>query len=66
MKKLEIYMNNNGGEFVVMEEATISILSWGSPIGLGIFLVGLGYLIKASETLMLNMQRAKHSNYSYS
>jgi len=41
-------MNNNEGEFVVIEEATIiSILSWGSPIGLDIFLVGLGYLIKS-------------------
>ena len=46
MKKLKIYMNNNGGKFAVMEGVIISILSWGSPIGLSIFLVGLSYFIK--------------------
>lgn len=39
-------MNNNGGKFAIIEDVIILILSWGSPIGLSIFLVGLGYLIK--------------------
>jgi hypothetical protein len=31
---------------MAVEDVLLPLLFWGSPIGLGIFFVGLGYLIK--------------------
>ncbi len=31
---------------MALEDILLSILTWGSPIGLGVFFIGLGYLVK--------------------
>lgn len=33
---------------MAFEDVLLPLLSWGSPIGLGIFFAGLGYLIKCA------------------
>jgi len=38
----------DGGERMALEDALFPLLFWGSPIGLGIFFAGLGYLVRAS------------------
>ncbi len=38
-------------KFVSLEGVIISIFSWGSPVGLGIFFIGLGYLLKCIFSL---------------
>ena len=37
-----------GGERMALEDVLLPLLFWGSPIGLGIFFAGLGYLIKCA------------------
>jgi hypothetical protein len=39
---------NAGGEQMALEDVLLPLLFWGSPIGLGIFFIGLGYLIKSA------------------
>lgn len=33
---------------MAVEDVLLPLLFWGSPIGLGIFFIGLGYLIKCA------------------
>jgi hypothetical protein len=33
---------------VALEEVLLPLLLWSSPIGLGVFFIGLGYLIKST------------------
>ncbi len=33
---------------MALEDVLLPLLFWGSPIGLGVFFIGLGYLIKCA------------------
>jgi hypothetical protein len=33
---------------MAVEDVLLPLLFWGSPIGLGVFFIGLGYLIKCA------------------
>jgi len=35
---------------MAFEDVLLPLLFWGSPIGLGIFFIGLGYLIKCAAS----------------
>ncbi len=43
---------------MALEDVLLPLLSWGSPIGLGIFFAGLGYLIKCA----VGVARADNKN----
>ena len=46
-------------DFLVLEEVIISIFSWGSPVGIGIFLIGLGYILKSIFSLANKVDKEK-------
>ncbi len=49
---------------MVLEEIIISVFSWGSPVGIGIFLIGLGYLFKSIVSSASAVNKGKRKNES--
>jgi hypothetical protein len=51
-----------GGEGIMAFEDTLfTVLFWSGPIGLGVFFVGLGYLIKCVANATKKENRSKES-----
>jgi hypothetical protein len=46
---------------MALEDALLPLLSWGSPIGLGIFFAGLGYLIKCAAVAARKEKNSKET-----
>jgi hypothetical protein len=46
---------------MALEDVLLPLLFWGSPIGLGIFFAGLGYLIKCAAVATRKEKNAKET-----
>jgi hypothetical protein len=44
---------------LAFEDVLIPLLFWGSPIGLGVFFIGLGYLIKCAAAAVQKEKESK-------